>query len=280
MIGGVNGQLIEREALKKIAKSASYQGENLVFAVGTGRCGSKALAAILNQHPEIEFYHEPKGQLIKLSTDYAHGLISREEVKEALLAIYEHTSHMKDKIYGESDQKLSNLIDILHEIFPKARFIWLVRNPEAVIRSTFSRGWFDDREFGYEGRNNLGVEKVYSGKIYSENRINGFKVKEMELKEWKKLTPFQRNCWYWGYWNKLIFRSLSKDGIDFKLVKLEELNYKCWEIIAWLKLPYYDFQIKVYNESKSTLIDLNNLSEEELSSIDRFCSEMRKILNY
>jgi acetyltransferase-like isoleucine patch superfamily enzyme len=54
-------------------KSAFDLEEKLFFVIGTGRSGSHAITKILSQHPDVACFHEPKGQLIRLSTEYEHG---------------------------------------------------------------------------------------------------------------------------------------------------------------------------------------------------------------
>ena len=57
---------------------------DMCFVASTGRSGSTTIASLLNDHRGIIAKHEPRHQLIKLSTDYAYGLLSRDQVKMRL----------------------------------------------------------------------------------------------------------------------------------------------------------------------------------------------------
>lgn len=247
--GGVDGKSLSTAEYLNQGQNAPHKGKNLIFAVGTGRCGSMTLAEMLNQHSKIEFKHEPNGQLIKLSTDYAHGLISREEVKRRLLVMYSSCSFMLNLVYGESDQKFSNLINIINEVFPDSKFIWLIREPKQTINSMYERGWFHDKEFGLQVRQEVNVESIYAGSLYSENRLNGYKCGDCSEEEWNQMTPFERNCWYYFYWNRIIDEQLK--GKTSIKIKLEEIAERTSDLIEFLELPSEKIALKKLNISHS-----------------------------
>ena len=246
-------------------------GGKLFFVVGTGRSGSYAITKTLSQHPDVECRHEAKGQLIRLSTEYAHGVKDREKVKQELIDLYSQKT-ISTSFYGESDQKLTNLIPILHEIFPEAKFLWLLRDARKVVASTYARGWFDDREFHFDKRDDVCVEKIFSDKIYSQNRLNGYKVGEFTADEWKDIAPFERNCWYWVYWNHLVknaFDGLPKSNVC--TVHLETLTETISEVTDFLGLSPFDFMITKSNVAQYDLKDKWSIEEETI--FKKYCFE-------
>lgn len=246
--GGKNGKLIRFN--DSTFKSAFDLGEKLFFIVGTGRSGSQSISEILSQHPDVSCSHENKGMLIRLSTEYEEGVKSKKEVKKILIDLYT-PKNIRTDFYGESDQKLSNLIPILSEIFPKAKFIWLIRNPKDIITSTVSRGWFEDREFGYISKELDSSERIYVPEVFSINRLNGFKINAFSEIEWRKMSVFERNCWYWYYWNLKIQKGLDQIESDKKFkVKLEELEQKIYDLALFLDIP--EFKFKVIKANKGT----------------------------
>ncbi|GAB3666943.1 hypothetical protein GCM10028791_42780 [Echinicola sediminis] len=249
--GGVNGCLITESSKILQGKSVFNLGPNLFFILSTGRSGSQSIARTLSQHPDVTCLHEAKPELIRLSTDYAHGIISREQVKKEIVKIYSSTTNIFTPYYGESDQKLSNLVEVLREIFPQAKFIWLLRNAKDVITSTYSRGWFDDVEYGFTND----FRARFTGGIYSAYRLNGGKVNGiLSENDWEKMSAFERNCWYWSYWNNLISKSFEEIANGKKLtIKLEEFSQGLYDINHLLGLSDYDYQIKIFNKAKYDL---------------------------
>ncbi len=261
MIGGINGKHI------KIMPNDNFQ-RDVCFIVGTGRSGSTTLARYLNLHPQIKAYHELKTDLIYLSTKYAHKEITREEVKKRLITLYSNLSFPDCTIYCESDQKLSNLIEVLADIFPKSKFIWINRNANDFVNSAYSRGWFDDSEFGYSRRSDIPEVSLYSSKIYSDNRINGFKCGQFEDQVWRNMTPFQRNCWYWQFWNDSIENQL--DNLDHsRVLKITIEKISADEIFYFLKISPIEFNIK--NENSAKYDKISSFSNQQLTDIDRYC---------
>jgi hypothetical protein len=82
---------------------------------------------------------------------------------------------------------------LLSEILPQAGFIWLIRDGRAVVASTVGRGWFDDHEL--EG---VPPEK-YMKRQWKTHRLNGALCGALSGEEWRQMSVFERNCWYWAY---------------------------------------------------------------------------------
>ena len=204
--GAANGVLWS-QGHRALSTRRAGDGSNMVFVCSTGRSGSQSIAKVFNHHPEIEARHEPNFSLIRLSTEYAHGLKSAGKVKRELLGIYDHASTVPagKPIYMESDQKLSNLVPLLHELFPKAKFLWLTRNGRDVVASTYARGWFSDSEYEISTDGNYGKRGVYS-----EFRVDGSLADPcLNEAEWLEMSAFERCCWYWSFWNNEIRKNFA-----------------------------------------------------------------------
>jgi hypothetical protein len=255
-------------------KMAGEMGQNLFFVVSTGRSGSQTIARVLSKHPDVECRHEPKGELIRLSTEYAHGLKSREEIKSEISALYNCASNVHSLFYGESDNKISNLISIFHEVFPLAKFIWVVRNARDVVASTYSRGMFDDREYGLPFRRDIGVRKIASGSLYSIFRINGGLVEgEFSPEKWNSTSPFERNCWYWKYWNQLIENQLKNmPNESWLMVRLEHLATDLKKVCVFLKLEEFDWNLE-HNNKAHYLLE-KNWNDQYEKIFSEYCEEL------
>lgn len=280
--GGVNGKLLKKRDVKLFARNGKEMGGNLFFIVSTGRAGSKSIAAILSQHPEITCRHEPNGQLIRLSTEYIHKVKSYEQVKEEIKKMYIDMNTMINKYYGESDQKSSNLIEILAELFPNAKFIWLIRNGIDSVNSMFSRGWFDNLDLGLKypmqmPDSDLLRREEFS--IYSEYRIQADKIGVMSSEDWKEMTAFERNCWYLSFWNSMIEEKLNKLSADRWInVKLEDIAKASDRIISFLGCSKYHFKTVKVNKARSfyRLTKKDDWTEEQRAAYVKWCVPLMK----
>lgn len=229
--GGVNGHVTHRPPPAPWPH-ADQQGDNLFFVLTTGRSGSQSVARTLDSHSRIICRHEPRWQMIRLSTELAHGIKDRATVKAELEDIF-LTSATYDPafIHGESDQKYFNLVPLLHEILPRAKFIWLVRDGRDVVASTYARGWFSDDEYQADA----GFSDL---KTWQQYRIHGGKCGVMPATTWASMSTFARNCWYWAYVNQTIESSLEAippaQSIRFSL---SELNRDVTPLTEFLNAP-------------------------------------------
>jgi acetyltransferase-like isoleucine patch superfamily enzyme len=180
---------------------------SIIFAVSTGRAGSEAFARLLNQAPQVVGLHEPRHELIGLSTDIAHGRISEKRVEAYLEHCFKDISIVDPslRIYAESDHKYWNMVPLLARLLPSSSFVFLVREPEHFVASAYSRGWFvdDDFEFGKSGM------RSYSNMKWATNRLAADKMSLKSTEEWRQMSSFERCCWYWTTVNDRLVSDLS-----------------------------------------------------------------------
>ena len=253
----------------KVYKTAIEKGKKLFFIVSTGRSGSQTICTLLNQHKKINCLHEPRIQLTRLSTEYENNTISEEVLKEELLSLYNNASVIQSEIiYGESNQKLSNMIYILAELFPLAKFIWLIRDGKKVVNSTHSRGWFGDEYLAKVKFNKRGWNKW---------RLNGSKVGVFTNQEWENMSPFERNCWYWSYWNLRIKQQLTKiDSNRWLFIKLENLNQNADKICEFLDIEKTKFAFSHSNKSKKHHVKTKNKkwTKKQKDEFEKHCASL------
>jgi hypothetical protein len=196
----------------------------MFFVVSTGRCGSKSIAGLLNELPKISCVHEQQPALAYEARAYLKGDLSRQE----LVVILRDTRRPPQPgvRYGESNQKLSYMIDVLHEAFPDASFLWLVRNGLDVVASYYSRGAYRQDE----------MELFNNPSQWVRHRLRGYEVSAMSQAKWRMLDSFARNCWFWGWTNEKIKNDLNRIGAKWLLVRLEDLETMRKKIASFLGL--------------------------------------------
>lgn len=258
--------------VKDLERPKDYDGEGLFFVVSTGGAGSKSVAKILAEHPDISCRHEPNTLLISLSTNYAHGKIDRTFLKNTLAAIYCKSSIFKGKVVGESDQKLGNLIPILTELLPESKFIWIKRNAYDFVQSAaYNKHWYS------ENRTEQVEMPFLLQMMWVENRLNGARCNAVETSMWENMNIIEKNAWYWDYWNGLIENSLAiiPQGQTTKL-KLESLEDSLQKLPEFLQVSNHELSVRHENKSPNQTTN-KKLSEEDRKLITKICaSKMKK----
>lgn len=271
--GGVDGQLLEPTTVTQFLPHGSEKECDIYFVLTTGRSGSTSIAKALSSHPEITCLHEPRRQLIRLSTEYAHGLKNRDSVLEELNDIFIKSATFPGGVYGESDQKFFNLIPLLHELMPKAKFIWLLRDGRDVVASTFARNWFANTEYNAE-------EKDTSLREWRKYRLDGSKCGEFSHEEWNEMSLFGRNCWYWSYVNETIENALksipSDQQLKISLTNSMSAEYKAIQMFTGVQ--YMEIENVIANKAKKgeKPKNWNTWSEEQKEEFTQHCGNHMK----
>jgi acetyltransferase-like isoleucine patch superfamily enzyme len=215
-IGGKNGNPIETTNFKK--NIFDFDSDNRVFIVGTGRSGSQSIANYLS-FKEHQVLHEFRHPLLVISNNYEYGFLSKSKAVQIIKNLYSlGVINRETEFYGESDQKISNLIDIYEEAIGPSKFIHLKRNPIEFVSSAYMRGWYEEAEvnemFNRTKRNNK----------YSSNRLLPSKIPN--LMDIPNNDPFELNCWYYSYIQEKVSHSFSNLPNNRKLeLRLEDIDH-------------------------------------------------------
>lgn len=176
------------------------------FAVGTGRCGTTFITEVLGLEPEVAASHER----LRLAACYHmftkwHGIPSDAEGflvdRDAIVA-----SDLRAKrISFEASALLSHSIAELHARFA-ARFLLMVRRPDACVASFAVRGWFLEP---IAWRDRSVPPTIPDGAnprhFFGRNLPRG----DQEFERWSKLTQLGKLGWFWAARNRAILDQLG-----------------------------------------------------------------------
>ena len=251
--------------------SGRAKAPRICFVATTGRSGSTAIVDLLRQHEQIIAKHEPRNQLIKLSTDYAHGLVTREDAKARLERLFlDGSIYHPDRIYVESDQKYFNLIPLLQEVLPEARFIWLVRSADKVVASAYSRSWYADSSHPV-------WHQIWW--YYNKHRVAGDHAGAMPAADWAAMSPFERNCWYWAFVNETIEKDLAAIAPErHMLVRLEDLNTQVDAVLEFLGADAAALNVAKSNAAFYKKTEADAWEPEQVEAFERICGPVMKRL--
>lgn len=171
------------------AYDSNWAEYECVFTLSTGRTGTQTLATLLDLSPHIDAHHEPSPRLVEASlraflergqSDWA------EKWKFNVLAARDDFvlhSNRQGKIYVETANRLSHFAPAIREAFPDSKFLFVHRDPYAVVRSSMRRG-------AYQGPNMAwNFARIYprAGDTYFE-MWNRFSAAEKEAWRWKQVN--------------------------------------------------------------------------------------------
>ncbi len=129
-----------------------------VFVLSTGRCGTKLLTELFDELPAVKAWHEPSPELTYYSR-YAFEHSTGKDEAEILTKVidaarYEfiRNAFLMDKVYVETNNRITFYAFALARLYPHSRFIHLVRKPEKVVKSGLARDWYTGKTLYDESR--------------------------------------------------------------------------------------------------------------------------------
>lgn len=191
--------LLNRDAIRRHAERRSGMGQTphpeavlaqeAVFVLSTGRCGTELLTQLFELAPGTLPLHRPDPELAYAST-LAYGLAQKaggvEAIRQMFLAgrfdlLLE--SYIRGRRYIETNNRITFFAPAIASLMPNARFIHLIRDPEAFVRSGVRR-------------------EYYSGVPTDLGRI--VPATGAEAADWPDLSAIGRCAWLWTETNRFI----------------------------------------------------------------------------
>lgn len=175
--------------------------------------------------------HEPAPQLVLESSGYRYKSADLASLRQTL--VQTRPPSVNGSVYTESNQTLALIIPVLAEVFPEARYIWLMRNGLDVVASAFSKQWYtrhSSKIVPYEDCNAL-------QKAWIDGRIEGDRCGDVSAHEWNQMDRFSRCCWYWSYMNRIIEADLQIVAVNHSYaIRLETLDSDLQSLLKWMGL--------------------------------------------
>ena len=225
------------------------------FVLSTGRCGTALLTKILEGHSAIDVHHMPIPELVYFSKfAYENHKRLSKEIKYLIdAARYDQirNSFLLKKTFIETNNRITFFASQLAELYPKAKFIHLIRNPINFIKSGVARNW-------YTGKN-----------PHDEGHI----ILNHDLDVWNNYSQTEKIAWLWNETNQFIedFKK-TKDTTRVMTIFAEDL-FKDPETVINIfnfidKVPFsatkIDALIKTpVNKSNAKKIESVNLTTDE-----------------
>ena len=177
------------------------------FVLSTGRAGTALLTKILSYHRGVSVEHNPIPELT-FHSGYAYKhWKDKDEVCRAMIdaARYEYVRNafIRNEIFVETNPRITFFAHQLASLFPKAKFIHLIRHPADFIASGIARNWYNEGRIRDEG------------KIKAEKRT-----------EWEKWSQTDKIAWLWQETNAFVEEFKMLCGKDRMLTVRAEDFFK------------------------------------------------------
>ena len=204
------------------------------------------------------------------SSAYRYGNLTVKKIKKILIDT--RKPFINDSIYCESNQTLSLIIPVLAEAFPKAGYIWLIRNGLDMVASAYQKQWYTGHSENHDRYDDCSqIEKDWIN-----GRICGDLCGDMDSEKWANLSIFGKCCWYWNYVNRLIEKDLHQYcPKSFFLFRLEEMDKTFKDLIKWMGLKAAILPLAGrFNSAKRKPYHWTNWTVEERNTYERFCGDL------
>jgi hypothetical protein len=207
-----------------------WQNVRPVFILSTGRAGTRLLHHLLLLSKHAYSLHQPRPELIRVSKLAYESISEIPEIFEEVFRTAREELMLEavkfNKIFIETNNRITFFAPIITKVFPQAVFIHLVRHPGDFVRSGVRRKW-------YSGSHEHDLGRIIPRSGQDKDR-------------WSKMSKIEKIGWLWNETNQFIdeFRkTISPEKFIF--VQSENLfNDKtiCEEIYRFAQLP--DFNAK------------------------------------
>ena len=217
----------------------------MIIGIGTGRCGTMSIAELLG------LPHEPKPGLIKESIQYHYEPI-KYPPQEILLR-----RALGNK--GAVNHRYGLLIEPLHRLYPDAKWVFIIRSGPETVSSFNRRRWYSpDSLLGHE-----------------EWRLRGDKIGEFSSPAWGVMTPFEKCCWHWAYFNNWMYAELERLNVTYTMVYIETVNSDDLHQWAWDK-PAPRFLTHRNGAAWRAPRDLETWTKDQWHTFNRFAGDIQR----
>ena len=182
----------------------------------------------LSAKPGVEMHHEYAVQITQpLAVKRYLDLVDAEQCRAVLQETFGAAVHYaQGGHWGDSSNKLSWLIPDLAVLFPRARFVHLVRDGRKVASSYFHKLGAET----YDDRSNAILQAYYDGKAPAPPPEKPYwwpvpRRGDPQADAFRAFDQFQRICWHWAEINRVALDVLAALPPERTLfVRLEDLR--------------------------------------------------------
>jgi hypothetical protein len=196
--------------------------DRVTFAIGTGRCGTHFVAKLFAYEPAVAATHEryPMAEALERYRTWYRLPIDGEGFVEQMRRGIEAdlTTH---RLSFEASAYLSLSVPTLRERFG-ARFVLMVRQPDQVVNSLWSKGWYEQPFI--QGQSDLALG--YQDGKRPHHTFSRIAPLGNDFQRWQQMTRIGRLAWFWAALNRAVLEQFERlPSATWRVVRLEDLDY-------------------------------------------------------
>lgn len=204
------------------ASEHDWRQAQCVFLMSTGRVGTTSLVKILNLSPDIDARHEPAPLCL---AEHKEAFQRQGESLECYRPLFTwaranpiRAARERGLVYAEHGF-WPPFTELIAEMMPNAKFLFLTRHPGGVVRSGMRRCWYV--RHSYDATRPVPAPGTPAAEA------------------WAEWTPFQKVVWLWDMVNAHLIRcEKASDPHRWRRLHFEQWispDYHGWEeLFEWL----------------------------------------------
>ena len=272
------------ELINKIRKKFKIREDRLknrsAFAVGTGRCGTKFVAELMEHENAVSSIHErnPLNETFHRYHKWYNLPVDHEgflHVKEAEIIADLNRADFS----FESSAFVSLSIQELHERF-QSKFLLLVRSPDKVVNSYVRKGYYLNKTV----RANPDLALGYQDCAEFHHFLGRVVPTGEDFSQWNELTRVGKIAWFWNAINEAVLLQFEDIPQTHKMiVKLEDLDFRQYQEIT--RFVGFNSELKqelfesVVQKKPNALSGVPSKDDWTSQEYDQFCEKVAPMAN-
>jgi len=181
---------------------------NVFFGFGHGFGGTHLLAELLSLSPNVDCKHERRGPTSKQALFDKFMVVFHGDVGAGEKAIMEERLYMVNnitsggKVFGEINGILGFFVTALFHSWPKAKFVYMMRDPRTQVITTHNTGIFND----VVAKSILKAHPEWNSVWWWPLPSNDDPVQP----KWASLSAYEKCAWFWSAYNEFVCVQLEK----------------------------------------------------------------------
>lgn len=244
----------------------------LVFVLGSGRCGTKAIVKMLagagiEAHHEYCRYSYQREAVLTYIGKY-------EPLRMALILerIFGSAAYYSEQpIFLDSSHKLVPVVDVLTDMFPDAKFIHLIRDGRKVCESFFYK---------------LQIHNDRAHRLLRDWITDPtLPLPPPSEKYWHIPAPYDdrwlRICWWWMYSNHLIEQAKNERFLTARLDTLINNEGALKMLVDFIGVDYDPTMFEFLQKPDHVYVPVNySMTEQQQEQFDEICGSAMKYYGY
>ena len=236
------------------------------FVLSSGRAGSRSTATALDAFANVSCPHHPRPEPILEAADYWRDGSSADQLVSML-----HGRDCPQPIVGEVNLQWSLCTGLIRREFPDAQFVWLIRDGRDSVASMFARGWYDP-EVDPVRRAKWAASRLQGDEAGSDELVDVRFDPDFTAAGWANLSPFEKCCWAWRQYNRIIERAVGDDA-GCRTVRLDQLQSELPELARFLGLEGSLPAVRRTNVAKQDVLAWDDWDDQHRDQFQRLCGE-------